>query len=482
MAGTLLAHSATSAVVATPAIGCNSPALLQTSGALVRLCVPDSWRPLQDPLIILAPEPSVEDNAHSAAERLHAVEARLAQRLSASSTTLPANWATAVTSLRASGLPAVRFASDDLTDALMAFRARRGPPSGVGLLGWGVGGLIATRALEASPPYGAACVICAPIGSIASQLEYLLDLSQLFELHFPGVLPGEAVPTLDAPTQAHVVRLLNGAPETTLRLLRTAGAEVSGEASGMGRNASSSPVASALSLLCEAQAWRAQQRAAFGGRAYSNLHASYSALGLEGEAASSVEDEAVNKAVPREAADAGAVVALREHFETSGAPAPPLWPCSRTATPPHPTHPQTHAPQAPHTHPRPHNPEQPHPAPPTHLTHIAAALPYTSRIHTLAGSLRAPLVALHADAALVAPYWHQQVYARKASMHGAAALHSVIRANATAADCALAPSLVSLALAQLGRHLKSTIAPSRKPKRQPSGWAPWGTLSPAGRR
>ena len=322
---------ATSTATATSGgIGCNSPPLVQTGGALVRLCVPDSWRPLQDPLIILAPEPSVEDNAFSASERLRAVEARLTQRLSASSTTLPANWATAVTSLRASGLPAIQFATDDLTDALMAFRARRGPPGGVGLLGWGVGGLIATRALEASPPYGAACVICAPIGSTASQLEYLLDLSRLFELYFPGVLPGEAVPTLDAPTQAHVVRLLNGAPETTLRLLRTAGASGIGlRASGVGRNASSSPVrvrvrarvrvrvrfssnpnpnpnpnpnqssspvASALRLLREAQAWRAQQRAAFGGRAYSNLHAAYPALGLEGEsAAASVEDELVSK-------------------------------------------------------------------------------------------------------------------------------------------------------------------------------------------
>lgn len=319
-----------------PAVGCNSPALLQTSGALVRLCVPDLWRPQRDPLIILAPEPSVEDSANSASERLHAVEARLAQRLSASSTSLPTNWATAVTSLRTSGLPAVRTASDDLSDALMAFRTRRGPPSGVGLLGWGVGGLIATRALESSPPYGAACVICAPIGSTASQLEYLLDLSQLFELRFPGVLPAEAAPTLDAPTQARVVQLLNGAPETTLRLLRTAGAEVSGGPSGMGRDASSSPVATTLSLLREAQAWRAQQRAAFGGRAYSNLHASYSTPGLEGDAASSVEDEAVNKAVPREAAGAGAVAALREHFETSGAPAHPR-PCSRP-----PIHTHTH--------------------------------------------------------------------------------------------------------------------------------------------
>ena len=139
---------ATSTAPGASGIGCDSPPLVQTGGALVRLCVPDSWRPLQDPLIILAPEPSIEDNAFSASERLRAVESRLTQRLSASSTTLPANWATAVTSLRASGLPAIRFASDDLTDALMAFRARRGPPSGVGLLGWGVGGLIATRALE----------------------------------------------------------------------------------------------------------------------------------------------------------------------------------------------------------------------------------------------------------------------------------------------------------------------------------------------
>ena len=322
--------------LAQSAVGCNSSPLLQTSGALVRLCVPDSWRPLQDPLLILAPEPSVEDKGKSASERLHAVEARLAQRLGASSTTLPANWATAVTSLRASGLSAVRTASDDLTDALMAFRTRHGPPSGVGLLGWGVGGLIATRALEVSPPYGGACVICAPIGSTASQLEYLLDLRQLFELHFPGVLPAEAAPTLDASTQARVVRLLNSAPGTTLRLLRTAGAEVS----GVGRNTSTgatpgpSRVGAALSLLCEAQAWRAQQRVAFGGRAYSNLHASYSAYsalssegeGAGGEGGSSVEDAAINRAVPREGADPGAAAALREHFETHGAS--PLTPSS----------------------------------------------------------------------------------------------------------------------------------------------------------
>ena len=52
--------------------------------------------------------------------------------------------------------------------------------------------------------------------------------------------------------------------------------------------------------------------------------------------------------------------------------------------------------------------------------------------HPLArAQLRSPHVALHAAAALVAPFWHEEVYARKASMQGAAALRSIIRANAT---------------------------------------------------
>ncbi len=297
-------------------IGCDAPPLLQTSGALVRLCVPRSWRPLQDPLVLVAPEPSVEDDANSASERLLAAEKRIVARLRASGTTLPASWATAVTSLRASGLPALRTATDDLTDALFAFRTRRGPPSGVGLLGWGVGGLIATRALEASPPYGAACVVCAPIGSVAAQLEYLLDFSTLFELHFPGVLPAEATPVIDAHTAARIVSLLNGAPAKTLQLLRAGGVA----ADLLERNTSGTgPVGAALSVLREAQAWRAQQRAAFGGRAYSNLHVAYSTRGEGGVE----EDGRLNAAVPREAAEAGAEAALRERFETQGDPPPP---------------------------------------------------------------------------------------------------------------------------------------------------------------
>ena len=36
----------------------------------------------------------------------------------------------------------------------------------VGIVGWGTGGLIATKALEASLAFGAAVTFCAPIGSI----------------------------------------------------------------------------------------------------------------------------------------------------------------------------------------------------------------------------------------------------------------------------------------------------------------------------
>ena len=128
--------------------------------------------------------------------------------------------------------------------------------------------------------------------------------------------------------------------------------------------------------------------------------------------------------------------------------------------------------------PHPRIPTSSHPTR-THPTHtLPVHSPHThthAPSHSLAGSLRAPLVALHADGALIAPYWHQEVYARKASMQGAAALHTVIRANATAADCALAPSLVGLALAQLGRHLEPSTATRRRTTRPPSGW---GRLNP----
>ena len=432
-------------------IGCDTPAYAQSSGALVRLCVPPGWRPRRDPLVLLVAEPRADDDANSAEARLRAAEARLRARLRGDLRAIPSNWATAVTSLRGTGLPAVRMANADLADASLCFRRRFGPPSGVGLLGWGVGGLVATRALEASPPFGGACVACAPIGSTGWQVDYLLDVLALFDVLFPGVLPPECgpearrpvschpAPTLDVRDEARIVGLLNGHPDATLRLLREAGAA----ADLMGANSTALPVQAAMTLLREAIAWRADQRAAFGGVVYDNVHASWrtaahSSLLADGEG--NVEDGALNKAAdlyrvgptldPTLAPNGGAAATMRAYFETSG-------------------------------------------------------------------SLRSPLIALHPVGALLAPYWHEELYQRKARAHGAADLHVVLAEEGGGSEgegdgapryswrspslpselgeCAVSPALLRRGLAELDAKLQPQgLRPLRlraeAPKLQPPTW------------
>ena len=286
-----------------------------------------------------------------------------------------------------------------------------------------MGDLIATRALEASPPFGSACVACAPIGSTGWQVDYLLDALALFEVLFPGVLPPECgppdarrpvschpSPMLDPRDATRLVALLNGHPDTTLQLLRSAGAA----ADLMGANSTALPVQAAVALLREAVAWRADQRAAFGGVVYDNVHtswrtAAHSSL-LAGGEGSSVEDGALNKAAdlyragptldPTLAPNPGAAATMRSYFETSG-------------------------------------------------------------------SLRSPLITLHPVGALLVPYWHQELYRRKATAHGAADMHVVMHDDGSGdsggdasryswrspsppselGECAVTPALLRKALA-----------------------------------
>ena len=100
-------------------IGCDTPTYAQSSGALVRLCVPPGWRPQRDPLVLLVAEPRADNGANSA-------EARLRARLRGDLRAIPSNWATAVTSLRGAGLQAVRMANADLADASLCFRRHFG--------------------------------------------------------------------------------------------------------------------------------------------------------------------------------------------------------------------------------------------------------------------------------------------------------------------------------------------------------------------
>ena len=130
------------------------------SGAVVQLCSPTA-APTNPVLLVLAPEPSARTRAW---DRLRDHVAALDDALHSANFTIPPNWALATTSLRTFGLAAGRTGAADLVDVVHAYRARHALRS-VGILGWGVGGLLAVKALESSLTFGAAMSLCAPIGS-----------------------------------------------------------------------------------------------------------------------------------------------------------------------------------------------------------------------------------------------------------------------------------------------------------------------------
>ena len=131
-----------------------------SSGAVIQLCSPAAT-PVQPVLLVLAPEPSERTRAW---DRLRDHVESVDAALRIANFTIPPTWALATTSLRTHALASGRTGAADLVDVVHAYRERH-TVRAVGLLGWGVGGLLAVKALESSFTFGAAMSCCAPIGS-----------------------------------------------------------------------------------------------------------------------------------------------------------------------------------------------------------------------------------------------------------------------------------------------------------------------------
>lgn len=99
------------------------------------------------------------------------------------------------------------MAPKDLIETVALFRESHSVGS-VGIMGWGAGGLIATRALEAAPAFDAALAFCAPIGSAAWQLSFLLDFALVANSLFPRILLASSTAQLSA-FRADPPKLLN---------------------------------------------------------------------------------------------------------------------------------------------------------------------------------------------------------------------------------------------------------------------------------
>lgn len=106
-------------------------------------------------------------------------------------------YAFATSGYSANGL-AVQQGVADLIDVVGIFKAKKGTPKQVLLVGVSEGGLITTLAVEQHPDvFNGGLAMCGPYGSFLDQTHYFGDFRVLFDYFFPGLIPGSAV---DVPT------------------------------------------------------------------------------------------------------------------------------------------------------------------------------------------------------------------------------------------------------------------------------------------
>jgi pimeloyl-ACP methyl ester carboxylesterase len=87
---------------------------------------------------------------------------------------------------------AVQQGMDDILDLVNIYTAEHGPPQRVFLTGASEGGLITALLVEQNPTiFNGGIAACGPIGSFPYQINYFGDARVIFEVFFPGLIPGE---------------------------------------------------------------------------------------------------------------------------------------------------------------------------------------------------------------------------------------------------------------------------------------------------
>lgn len=112
-------------------------------------------------------------------------------------TTLPdlvtsLGFAFATNSYRKTGL-AIAQGAEDIVDLVDLFVQQQGQPTRTYLIGASEGGIITTLLAEQRPDlFDAGMAACGPVGSFPGQINYFGDGRALFEVFFPGLIPGPA--------------------------------------------------------------------------------------------------------------------------------------------------------------------------------------------------------------------------------------------------------------------------------------------------
>jgi pimeloyl-ACP methyl ester carboxylesterase len=227
-------------------------------------------------------------------------------------------FAFATTSYRQNGI-AILEGLDDIRELVAAFSASAPrPPARAFLVGGSEGALVTTLLLERSPLlFAGGIAACGPIGSFRGQIDYIGDFRVLFDVFFPGVLPGTAV---NIPAELiqnwetiYVPRIKTAVaanPVAIVSLLRMTKAAIDPADP-------STVAATTVHLLWYSVLGTNDARSKLGGNPYGNVARRYSGSG------SHLLDAIVNALAFRVAPAQTALVAMR-NYETTGALTRPL--------------------------------------------------------------------------------------------------------------------------------------------------------------
>ncbi len=164
--------------------GCGEDGV-QASGALYRICLPaaEDWngdlviwchgyKPFNEPIAI--------DDTEIGGFRVSDMLTGL-------------GYAFATTSYSRNGL-AFKEGVADVEDLTQIFIADVAAPRNIYIVGGSEGGYIATKSIEEFPDlYAGAVGVCGPIGDFPFQVNFFGDFRVMFDVFFPGLLPGDAI-------------------------------------------------------------------------------------------------------------------------------------------------------------------------------------------------------------------------------------------------------------------------------------------------
>jgi pimeloyl-ACP methyl ester carboxylesterase len=222
------------------------------------------------------------------------------------------------TSYRQNGL-AIIEGQDDIREVLVAFNAvAPRPPVRTFLVGGSEGGLVTTLLLERSPGlFTGGIAACGPIGSFRGQIDYVGDFRVLFDVYFPGVLPGTPV---DIPAELmanwettyvpRIQRALADSPVAVASLFRMTKA-------ALDPADPSTVAATTVHLLWYSVFGTGDAVAKLGGNPYGNIGRTYSGSGNQ-------HLDAIVNALAFRIAPAQVALTAMAQYETSGSLTRPL--------------------------------------------------------------------------------------------------------------------------------------------------------------